>query len=1515
MQVGMPSWWVSEPLLNTWLADTPMAYVPSRGSVVAFQLFYKNEMDKVEAAESQDNLNAFFHVGNHWTTSWRCYLRSQNTNVFDFFTGYGGRYTITNGGGPSYKWQMSCSVDTNGVPSVNYRNGARDVFGLQARVGNYDRFFLTTRTDPFGHSLVFLYDTNSGPVCLTNITDVDGKSTTLSYTNINGQALVSRVSGPGGQQVTLNYDASSSPCLVGLSDAINLTSTFDYSPSYNLTNLTTPYGTIAFAGAKSVPDEAKSLWVRERGTNAGVRDHLFLFVTQGDSSKMPTSLADWAPCTTNGGVFALPSSFDTTDSHLRNSFYWNPVQFGLLPATFAETLTNGSLSIADLGATNYLNARQRHWLIHTNVSGDGEVLSWLSTALSLERAPSPDGTTQGLITWYDYDSKYLGNAEFEGTSALVRYAASKLPNGESRFVRYERNALGHPTVLTETWNDSSGALRVRTNSALYAANGIDLLALTNVAGALVSSNRYNATHQVVTNLNALNEPTVLTYDGSHRLTSVLYPAGLLVTNLYDVNGWLTETRDQYRTNRYGWTNGLVWWHTDERGLSVTNTYDALNRLRRVAYPDGTALTNGYDKLDRVLAVDRLGFTNRAVFNDFRQVVCQIDALGRTNTYGYCACGTLESHTDPLNQTTAFYHDLAGRRIATMAVDNFIVSNRFDLAGRLTNTLDSAGTSVTNWFNNQGLLVAVSNAFGRVQAAAYDLEDHATNTVDASSVSVTMTYDTLGRLLTRTFPDAGVERFGYTANVGSVTAHTNQVTNVVLFAYDLYGRKTNETYVGVSTNQFTYDVGGAMKTLRDGKSQLTTWDYNQYGQLTNKVEDTGQAVFRYAYDAGGRLSTRWTPEKGTTTYRYDAVGNLTNLDYPSSADLTLAYDAVNRLTNLVDAVGTTRYTWNAIGQLLSEDGPWTDDTVALTYQNRLRTGLSVAQPNASPWAQSYAYDVAKRLTNITSAAGAFGYFYPASGIRYQPASLSLPGGNWITNELDSVGRLTSTRLLNPAASQLNVHSYTYDLAGERTKQTRTDGSYVDYGYDKMGQLLTAKGKESGGTTRWHEQFGYAYDPAGNLNWRTNNDLKQQFQVNTLNELTNVSRSGSVMTVAGTTTSAATNVTVNTLTALLYGDYTFARTNVSLSDGSNSFTAIALDSYGRTDTNTVSAWLPAAAPMKYDLNGNLTNDSRRVFVYDDENQLISVIVTNASGAITKSEFTYDGKMRRRVRKEYTLASGIWNPVSEIRYVYDGMLVLQERHFAPQLSTNNPQQFVTYTRGRDLSGTLEGAGGIGGLLARTESSGIGNPVSALYHADGNGNVTCLIGTNSVVLARYLYDPYGNLLSQSGSLADANLYRFSSKEWHGASGLVYYGYRFYAPAWQRWLNRDPLGEKGSINLVGFTRNNPVSLYDSDGRWIIGGIIIGVAVWRAACTFWAAGMAVEAFPADDKKQHCMVSCLHNRCSGMGAPWITFAGGVLWELCHGQYEHADIVADAYGTAVSYNIFSSCKDSCNNCPIK
>ena len=86
--------------------------------------------------------------------------------------------------------------------------------------------------------------------------------------------------------------------------------------------------------------------------------------------------------------------------------------------------------------------------------------------------------------------------------------------------------------------------------------------------------------------------------------------------------------------------------------------------------------------------------------------------------------------------------------------------------------------------------------------------------------------------------------------------------------------------------------------------------------------------------------------------------------------------------------------------------------------------------------------------------------------------------------------------------------------------------------------------------------------------------------------------------------------------------------------------------------------------------------------------------------------------------------------------------------------------------------------------------------------------------MVARYVYEPFGNVLSMSGPLAEVNLYRFSSKEAHPVTGLVYYGFRFYDPNLQRWPNRDPIGEFADRNLYRFNYNNPVNFVDPNGLW-----------------------------------------------------------------------------------------------------
>jgi RHS repeat-associated protein len=244
--------------------------------------------------------------------------------------------------------------------------------------------------------------------------------------------------------------------------------------------------------------------------------------------------------------------------------------------------------------------------------------------------------------------------------------------------------------------------------------------------------------------------------------------------------------------------------------------------------------------------------------------------------------------------------------------------------------------------------------------------------------------------------------------------------------------------------------------------------------------------------------------------------------------------------------------------------------------------------------------------------------------------------------------------------------------------------------------------------------------------------------------------------------------------------------------------------------------------------MLSDGYRNFAYDDENELIGVWVANA----WSNNFAYDGKMRRRIERDYSWNAGTsqWAETNEVHFIYDGNVVVEERN-----ANNVP--LASYTRGNDVSGTLQGAGGIGGLLARTTygQEVPGAPTTAFYHSEGNGNITALIYPNQQLAAKYLYDPFGNMLAMSGPLGNFNKYRFSSKEWDDNSGLYYYGFRFYDPALQRWVNRDPAGGRGFVllaktstifskeaNPYDFVDNNPETNIDPRGlfslwNWLFG--------------------------------------------------------------------------------------------------
>ena len=97
-----------------------------------------------------------------------------------------------------------------------------------------------------------------------------------------------------------------------------------------------------------------------------------------------------------------------------------------------------------------------------------------------------------------------------------------------------------------------------------------------------------------------------------------------------------------------------------------------------------------------------------------------------------------------------------------------------------------------------------------------------------------------------------------------------------------------------------------------------------------------------------------------------------------------------------------------------------------------------------------------------------------------------------------------------------------------------------------------------------------------------------------------------------------------------------------------------------------------------------------------------------------------------------------------------------------------------------------------------------------DGNGNVLSLTkATDGTQAASYEYSPFGELLRITGTAAKFNVIRFSTKYEDIEAGLLYYGHRFYSLAMKKWLNRDPIGERGGINLSAVVGNDMVNRFD----------------------------------------------------------------------------------------------------------
>jgi RHS repeat-associated protein len=232
------------------------------------------------------------------------------------------------------------------------------------------------------------------------------------------------------------------------------------------------------------------------------------------------------------------------------------------------------------------------------------------------------------------------------------------------------------------------------------------------------------------------------------------------------------------------------------------------------------------------------------------------------------------------------------------------------------------------------------------------------------------------------------------------------------------------------------------------------------------------------------------------------------------------------------------------------------------------------------------------------------------------------------------------------------------------------------------------------------------------------------------------------------------------------------------------------------------------LDYDDDGNLIHKDGVQYVFNCENRLVEVSPLAPVIGDTKVAFAYDYMGRRYLKQSYVYSAGEWSLVSTSTSIWEGWNRIQEKVVLAADSSN--EEVTSYVWGLDLSQSLQGAGGVGGLLAVVDAD---SDVD-FYLYDANGNVGQLISaTDGTLHATYEYGPFGRLLKSTGSKANENPYRFSTKPMDAETGLYYYGYRYLDVDLGRWVSRDPIGERGGWNLYGFVGNIPIGLVDFLGN------------------------------------------------------------------------------------------------------
>ena len=718
---------------------------------------------------------------------------------------------------------------------------------------------------------------------------------------------------------------------------------------------------------------------------------------------------------------------------------------------------------------------------------------------------------------------------------------------------------------------------------------------------------------------------------------------------------------------------------------------------------------------------------------------------------------------------------------------------YDGFGRQTSNQTPLGFHSYNSYNTTGLLATSTDVVGNT--TAYDYYPNGTQGA--------------GQVSCETRPDGKKTFHSYTLR-GELFRNWGDVPYPEERIYSAYGELAE-------LHTFRAGTGWTSPSWPTGNSyDATTWLYQEHsGLLTNKTDAAGKSV-SYTY-TNGLLQARDWARGVTTTNSYNAFGELLLVSY---SDVTpwvslTNYDRQGMPRTIIDASGTNIISYDHASRAVATFCTNALST-AITVSNHFngvygRDSLSILGL-VSPLKDDYSYDSCGRLSGAASGNCSASYGYVSDSDLLQSTTFKTNTTSVLTStRVWSYGMRISAVRNEVDGRTMSSFGYQYDPLNRRIRGSLEDGSFWNYKYNDRDELTGARRYWSDWSPVSGQHFGYGFDNVGNRltagsGGNTNgwNLRIGGYTANNLNEYTSISTPGYKDVIGA---AFATNaVAVNSDTADRKEEYFHREISIANLSGPL-WQNISVDSGGFT-TNGGCIFPANTQSLTYDSDGNLTFDGTWVYEWDGENRLKAMTMTNITDISDANrlrlEFGYDYQNRR-----FKKAVSHWNGGAFVgsvtnTFIYDGWNLLAVLNSDLRLQS-------TFLWGQDLSGTMDQVGGIGGLLLTTFYGSSNTNCFAAY--DGNGNLTSLVNvTDKNIVAHYEYNPWGDIIRITGLLARQNPFRFSTKLFEEDSGLIYYGARFYNPTLARWVNRDPSGEHGGINLYEFVANHPTISVDSSG-------------------------------------------------------------------------------------------------------